>query len=231
MEPHKRSKRSLTALLAAEVLFLERILAAQQQKQNSRKPRKIVRPASVINNNKIEAVTVPRVKTKNKPTLPSITAPPVQIFKFGPPPPQATGTKFKSLPSLSVSSLDPFTMMKAPDLSKNSYGEYELYQTLKPASSSYSSSLSSSFQFEPEIVTEIQESQSARQPKKRKLHYGAFELYQLWTESWCQQWNKVKNALKCKRLKKIKINLSFKIKFSYKLNCWLCMLNNLSRPS
>jgi len=179
VEPHKRSKRSLTALLAAEVLFLERILAAQQQKQNSRKPRKIVRPASVINNNKIEAVTVPRVKTKNKPTLPSITAPPVQIFKFGPPPPQATGTKFKSLPSLSVSSLDPFTMMKAPDLSKNSYGEYELYQTLKPASSSYSSSLSSSFQFEPEIVTEIQKSQSARQPKKRKLHYGAFELYQL----------------------------------------------------
>ena len=174
-EPHKRSKRSLTALLAAEVLFLERILAAQ----NSRKPRKISRPASVANNNKIEALPVPRVKTKIKTTLPSVTAAPVQIFKFGPPPPPSTGTKFKSLQAPSVSSLDPFTMMKAPDLSKNSYGEYELYQTLKPASSPYSASLSSSFKVEPEIVTVSQETQSVRQPKKRKLHYGAFELYQL----------------------------------------------------
>ena len=39
--------RSLTALLAAEVLFLERILAAQTaaREAGSRKPRKISRPA------------------------------------------------------------------------------------------------------------------------------------------------------------------------------------------
>ena len=45
-----RKKRSLTAFLAAEVLILERILAAQQ---NARKPRKIAaaRPSAIHNNN------------------------------------------------------------------------------------------------------------------------------------------------------------------------------------
>ena len=52
-----RPRRSLTALLAAEVLFLERILAAQTaaREAGSRKPRKISRPAPapVIGNRKV----------------------------------------------------------------------------------------------------------------------------------------------------------------------------------
>ena len=53
----RRSRRSLTALLAAEVLFLERILAAQTaaREAGSRKPRKISRPAPapLIGNRKV----------------------------------------------------------------------------------------------------------------------------------------------------------------------------------
>ena len=52
-----RPRRSLTALLAAEVLFLERILAAQTaaREAGSRKPRKISRPAPapLIGNRKV----------------------------------------------------------------------------------------------------------------------------------------------------------------------------------
>jgi len=189
-----RSRRSLTALLAAEVLFLERILAAQNQK-NSRKPRKISRqPPNVNLNNNINIDQ--RIKTKH-PVLSS----PIN-FKFSSPVPVSTPVQVpvsSPAPTLSnivkisqtkpgVSSLDPFVMLKAPDLSKNNYGEYELYQTLylpgsPPSSSSSSSSSSSALTTKnlqkKEIVTFPPETISFRQPKKRKLHYGAYELYQL----------------------------------------------------
>lgn len=172
-----RSRRSLTALLAAEVLFLERILAAQ----NSRKPRKISRPPPNVNHNNIDQ----RIKTKH-PVLSSSVS-----VKFAAPvaTPVSTPASTSNINSIisrtkpGVSSLDPFVMLKAPDLSKNNYGEYELYQTLYLPGSSSSPTASTKtttkhFQ-QQEIVTAPPESISFRQPKKRKLHYGAFELYQL----------------------------------------------------
>ena len=103
-------------------------------------------------------------------------APPVQLFQFAQPP--ATPAP---APAPAVSSLDPFVMLQAPDLSQNSYGEYELYQTLYVPAAPASAQLSaaSHTRQEPEIVTAAPEHISARKPKKRTLRYGAFELYQL----------------------------------------------------
>ncbi len=191
----RRSRRSLTALLAAEVLFLERILAAQQTKTtepggrgSGRKPRKIAsqRPApSHAHFNTID--TRAKSKPQHKPA--QITAPPVQVFRFAPPGPAPVPRAPAS--ASSVSSLDPFVMLKAPDLSQNSYGEYEVYQTRNkpaPLASVTSGHHVSHLVAEPdiEIVTApsvlVSETFSVGLPEtrqKRKLHYGAFELYQL----------------------------------------------------
>jgi len=185
----RRSRRSLTALLAAEVLILERILAAQQAKTTGgrgggRKPRKIASPRpgpSLAHFNTIDT------RTKSKPA--QVTAPPVQVFRFGPPAP----APISRAPASSVSSLDPFVMLKAPDLSQNSYGEFEVYQTrnipapLASVTSSRGRHLSHLVaEPEIEIVTApsvlVSDTFSVGQPEtrqKRKLHYGAFELYQL----------------------------------------------------
>jgi len=159
----------LTALLAAEVLFLERLLAAQQ---SSRKPRKISSRPQLGNSADI------RHKARPVQKIPKATAPPVQIFRFGP-----SSSSVASIPlsaQSSVSSLDPFTMLKAPDLSskKSQNVEYEvIYQTnqYQPASVHVEQQLYS----EPGELLVTSESLTHRKPKKRTLHYGAFELYQL----------------------------------------------------
>lgn len=187
----RRSRRSLTALLAAEVFFLERILAAQQAKTTEpggrgggRKPRKIASPRPSPSHAHFNTI---ETRPKSKPAQAS--APPVQVFRFGPPAP----APISRAPASSVSSLDPFVMLKAPDLSQNSYGEYEVYQTqtrnvpapLASVTSSRGRQLSH-IVAEPEIVTApsvlVRDTFSVGQPEtrqKRKLHYGAFELYQL----------------------------------------------------
>ena len=188
----KRSRRSLTALLAAEVLFLERILAAQQAKTTEpggraagRKPRKIAAPRPHAHFNTLDT------RTKSKPPRPQaqVSPPPVQVFRFGPPVPAPI-----SRAPASTASLDPFVMLKAPDLSQNSYGEYEVYQTptrnipAPLASVTSSRGQVSHLVAEPEIeiITAppvlVSDTFSVGQPEtrqKRKLHYGAFELYQL----------------------------------------------------
>lgn len=191
----RRSRRSLTALLAAEVIFLERILALQHAKTaessgRGRKPRKIASPRpgpSHAHSNTIDTRT--KSKPQHKPA--QVTAAPVQVFRFGPPGPAPPARAPASVPS--VSSLDPFVMLQAPDLSQNSYGEYEIYQTRKsPAPlASVTSSRGrhvSHLVAEPEIeiVTApsvlVSDTFSVGVPEtrqKRKLHYGAFELYQL----------------------------------------------------
>lgn len=191
----RRSRRSLTALLAAEVLFLERILALQNnaktpEKPSGRKPRKIAPPRpgpSHAHSNTIDTRT--KSKPQHKPA--QVTAAPVQVFRFGPPGPAPVARAPASVPS--VSSLDPFVMLQAPDLSQNSYGEYEVYQTRNsPAPlASVTSSRGrhvSHLVAEPEIeiVTApsvlLSDTFSVGLPEtrqKRKLHYGAFELYQL----------------------------------------------------
>ena len=191
----RRSRRSLTALLAAEVLFLERILALQNaktpEKPSGRKPRKIAPPRpglSHAHSNTIDTRT--KSKPQHKPS--QVTAAPVQVFRFGPPGPApiARGPP-ASVPS--VSSLDPFVMLQAPDLSQNSYGEYEVYQTrnsptpLASVTSSHGRHVSHLVaEPEIEIVTApsvlLSDTFSVGVPEtrqKRKLHYGAFELYQL----------------------------------------------------
>lgn len=151
---HRRSKRSLTAFLAAEVLFLEGLLAAQ----NSRKPRKISRPVQV------NTIDSSRVKVNQKQFVHShqapAPAPAPQVFHFRAQPPQ-------SLPvsSTTVSSLDPFIMLSAPDLSKKNHREHREYQLFPTKQTRTFHAPPGSF--------------SPRKPRKRTLHYGAFELYHL----------------------------------------------------
>jgi len=160
-ETHSRSKRSLTAFLAAEVLFLEGLLAAQ----NSRKPRKISRPVLV---NTIDS----RVKVKQNQFVPAAHPSP-QLFHFRPKPPPAP-----TVPTTTVSSLDPFVMLSAPDLSKNKYGEFGEYQLHQNTRSS-STPAERVTQAPAPTFHAPQGSFTARKPRKRTLHYGAFELYHL----------------------------------------------------
>ena len=168
-----RSRRSLTALLAAEVLFLEGLLRAQQ---SSRKPRKISsRPQK---GNSVD----PRQKVRPVQQIPKATAAPVQIFKFGPP-----SSSLASLPvPSSVSSLDPFTMLKAPDLSSknNQNVEYEVVYQINQEQPAPFQIQHQQYSSEPGELLVTSESLTHRKPKKRTLHYGAFELYQLWVLKW-----------------------------------------------
>ena len=176
-----RTKRSITALLAAEVIFLEGILAAQ----NSRKARKLRRPVT----NQIDT-TASGKRSKIKPT-PTITQYTIQPHK-------TTTQKTSPKP---ISQLDPFTMLDAPDLSRQpiykqkseeevslpievhdslpKYGEFDLYEMSKHITSHHTSPTSLA-----EIITAPPTSsaasiiQSPRQPRKRTLKYGAFELYE-----------------------------------------------------
>jgi len=86
-----------------------------------------------------------------------------------------------------VSSLDPFIMLSAPDLSKNNQGDYHHQQQQQQQQQLQQHQVYQSRQTEPEIITAPTStfhahpaSFSARKPKKRTLrHYGAFELYHL----------------------------------------------------
>ena len=147
--------------------------------EGRRKPRKIAAPRPAPSHAHFNSIDT---RTKSKPVAPAG----VQVFRFGPPVPAPV----PRAPS-PVSVLDPFVMLEAPDLSGDSYGEYELYQTqqlnipVRPDVTQSRGRHVSHLLAEPEIeiVTGppvvTQETLSVRQPKKRKLHYGAFELYQL----------------------------------------------------
>ena len=151
--------------------------------EGRRKPRKIAAPRPAPSHAPSHAhFNSIDTRTKSKSVAPAG----VQVFRFGPPVPAPV----PRAPS-PVSALDPFVMLEAPDLSGNSYGEYELYQTqqlnipVRPDVTQSRGRHVSHLLAEPEIeiVTGppvvTQETLSVRQPKKRKLHYGAFELYQL----------------------------------------------------
>ena len=140
--------------------------------QNSRKPRKISRPVLI---NTVDGNRVKKQVKKNQFLPPPPPPPPShspQLFHFRGPAPSRPAVTTTVTPRL-----DPFIMLSAPDLSKKNYGEYELYQTLhSPAPSGA----------QPDIVTHPTPtfhapppSFSARKPRKRTLHYGAFELYHL----------------------------------------------------
>jgi len=191
-----RTRRSITAFLAAEVLFLEGILAAQKTgKKNTVKKVKGRRPV----NNHIHSTGVskhsypPPVRQDTRPPIPS------------------SPTTTISTTTLPISQLDPFIMLTAPDLSRpkqglqsytddiftetvvtsesqdtkrevplsfqqSKYGEYELYNPVIFAPSSDSEELSTSTALAPS--TSINNSSERRRPRKIVQKYGAFELYQ-----------------------------------------------------
>merc|ERR1712013_683425 len=191
-----RTRRSITAFLAAEVLFLEGILAAQNTgKKNSVKKVKGRRPV----NNHIHSTGV------SKHSYP----PPVRQDTRPPAIPSSTTTI--STTTLPISQLDPFIMLTAPDLSRpkqglqsytddiftetvvssksqdakrevplsyqqSKYGEYELYNPVIFAPSSESEELSTSTALAPPTI--INNSSERRRPRKIVQKYGAFELYQ-----------------------------------------------------
>jgi len=142
-----RSRRSITAFLAAEVLLLEGILAAQNSKKVSNvKANKVKRP----------------VKNRIHPTVGEkyVYTP---VFKQERPIP----TTVQTTTTHSVSQLDPFTMLAAPDLS--------LYpkQTVKP----YKEQTDKIFY---ELITTPTDPGRKRQAKQfihNSLKYGEYELY------------------------------------------------------
>ena len=192
-----RTRRSITAFLAAEVLFLEGILAAQNTgKKNSVKKVKGRRPV----NNHIHSTGV------SKHSYP----PPVRQDTRPPTIPSSSTTTI-STTTLPISQLDPFIMLTAPDLSRpkqglqsytddiftetvvssesqdtkrevplsyqqSKYGEYELYNPVIFAQSSDSEELSTSTALAPSAT--IKNSSERRRPRKIVQKYGAFELYQ-----------------------------------------------------
>ena len=196
-----RSKRSLTALLAAEVLFLEGILAAQNsQKGGSKvKARKVARPVS----NQIHtAVHGKYTSNMHTPAYPPAVKQDITI----PTPVQTTTTR-------PISQLDPFVMLTAPNLSRQQnnkievspqhedailnegiktptksggkreakqyknhffkYGEYELYNPIIIAQKP----TEQTSKISPKPSANVQFN-SERQARKRAPRYGAFELYQ-----------------------------------------------------
>jgi len=188
-----RTRRSITAFLAAEVLFLEGILAAQNSKKNTVKNVKGRRPV----NNHIH----PSGGSKH-------TYPPPVRQDIRPP---TTTTTTSSTTTLPISQLDPFIMLAAPDLSRpkkglqsytddvftetvvqsetqdtkrevvpltfqqSKYGEYELYNPVIFAQTSESEELSTSTALAPSSTIN---NSAARRPRKIVEKYGAFELYQ-----------------------------------------------------
>jgi len=202
-----RSRRSITALLAAEVLFLEGILAAQNHKKTSKKlkARRVVRP---VNNHIHTAISGKHTQAYTTPVKQILTT---------------TTTPHP------ISQLDPFTMLAAPDLSRPTdivtrtgkslltatvpvtfadtkqkafrtntditshkpirlsskpyreaprYGEFELYEVPQPVNLNHQATLE-----EQEEVLELtkptfRKTISVRKPRKRTLRYGAFELYE-----------------------------------------------------
>jgi len=189
-----RTRRSITAFLAAEVLFLEGILAGQNSKKNTVNKVKGRRPV----NNHIHSAG------GSKHTYP----PPVRQDTR--PPTTSTTSTTSSTTSLPISQLDPFIMLAAPDLSRpkkglqsytddiftetvvksetkdtkrevpltyqqSKYGEYELYNPVIFAHSSDSEELSTSTALAPSSTIN---NSAARRPRKIVQKYGAFELYQ-----------------------------------------------------
>jgi len=146
-----RTRRSITALLAAEVLFLEGILAAQNSRKVSKvKARKVSRPV----NNFIH------------PTVSGKHAYP-QFVNEGVPKPISIPTTTQKTTTRPVSQLDPFIMLTAPDLSRNTNKQHETYQT-------YDDDIF------PELVqtpTKPGGKREAKQLQKYSYKYGEFDLY------------------------------------------------------
>lgn len=190
-----RSKRSITAFLAAEVLLLERILAARNSKKAGAKAKakKVARPV-------FNQIHTPGHGKHNDIHIPTYL-PPVKQHKTKP-----TTTR-------PISQLDPFVMLTAPDLSKNHASTqnsfpihkdpiiYELLQTpaqpgSKREAKQYPNYISKYGEFELynpkmfeqkstlktfEIATSPSQTvkvYSDRKPRKITPKYGAFELYQ-----------------------------------------------------
>jgi len=195
-----RTRRSITAFLAAEVLFLEGILAAQNSKKSVTKvkARKVARPVS----NQIH----PTVGVKH--TYP----PPVRQDI-----PSIPTTTVQTTTSKPISQLDPFIMLTAPDLSRthdntnhalqaytdeifteliqtpssqdgskrevkpaqkyqrDKYGEFELYNPIIFAHSAEAEEFVTSTALTPSSTSH---DSSERKPRKIIQKYGAFELYE-----------------------------------------------------
>jgi len=144
-----RTRRSITALLAAEVLFLEGILAAQNSKKVSKvKAQKVARPV----NNYIH------------PTVSGKHAYP-QLVKQDIPVPIPTTLKTTS--TRPVSQLDPFVMLTAPDLSRNNTKKTKTFQT-------YTDKI---FPDLIQTPTKPGSKREAKQIKEYLNKYGVFELY------------------------------------------------------
>jgi len=199
-----RTKRSITALLAAEVIFLEGILAAQNSKKA--KARKVVRPVT----NHIYTT----VDGKHIQAYPS-TVKQDQAYSSTVKQDLTTTTTIPSTTQQPISQLDPFTMLDAPDLSRKpadtkreafqvnkapvtdkqrqieqpkyypdilpKYGEFELYKVQQPVQivpqpKTEKSKISSTPIPSSSTTSQIS---SVRQPRKIKntMKYGAFELY------------------------------------------------------
>jgi len=154
-----RTRRSITALLAAEVLFLEGILAAQNSKKMSKvKARKVARP---VNN-----FIPPTVGGKH--TYPH-TYPHLVKQELPVPIPISIPTTIKTtLSTRPVSQLDPFVMLTAPDLSRNTNNKHKTIQQ------AYTDD------FFPELIqapTKPSIKREAKQIRKYFNKYGEYELY------------------------------------------------------
>jgi len=144
-----RTRRSITALLAAEVLFLEGILAAQNSKKALQvKARKVARPV----NNYIH------------PTLSGKHAYPLLVKQDIPLP---IPTTIQTTTTRPVSQLDPFVMLTAPDLSRNTNRKHETFQT-------YSDDIFPELNQTP---TKPGSKREAKQIQNYFNKYGEFELY------------------------------------------------------
>lgn len=195
-----RTRRSITALLAAEVLFLESILAAQNSKKFVKKvkARKVARPVS----NQIHP-TVGGKHTYPPPVRQDIASIPT--------------TTVQTTTSQPISQLDPFIMLTAPDLSRSQdnthhalqaytdeifteliqtpnsqdgskrevkpaqkyqrdkYGEFELYNPIIFAHNAEAEEFVTSTALTPSSTSH---DSSERKPRKIIQKYGAFELYE-----------------------------------------------------
>jgi len=191
-----RTRRSITAFLAAEVLFLEGILAAQNGKKNVKK----VKGRRPVNNNHIHP-TVGNKHSFPPPVRQDITRP----------------TTVKTTTTIPISQLDPFIMLTPPDLSRskqtytddiftevvtpdtqdtkrevplhyqhNKYGEFELYNPIIFTQTSDTEDFVTSTALAPSTTTN---NKTERKPRKIVQKYGAFELYE---PSFVIRQNKVK---------------------------------------
>ena len=144
-----RSRRSITAFLAAEVLLLEGILAAQNSKKVSKvKTRKVARP---VRNHIHQSVSG---KYRYPPVVKQNILIPIP-------------TTVQTTTAHPVPQLDPFTMLTAPDLSRSSKENNKPYQAKADQI------------FYELITTKTQagSKREAKQFNFKSSKYGEYELY------------------------------------------------------